>query len=546
MESTCILSGKKFIITDREKRYCEERGMPLPKQRPLERWRQIASFRNRINLFNSKCALSGRTMLSCIPPSRGFTVYDLEAWNGDSWDPQSFGISYNPDRPFFEQFNELLHKVPLPNLNVVVGTMENSDYVNGAMNLKNCYLCFSTLRCSDTMFAWAVFDSQTVLDSINSYFCEIGYACYDAIKCYNCTFVESCHSCSDSSFLFNCQSCKHCFGCVNLNNKEYYWYNEPLTKEEFEKQKTKFNSGSRKAIEDEQRKFAEFKKAFPIKYYQGKNVDNCSGNYLNESKDSHNTFFSSNCIDADDCWLLIGGKDCFDVLSSSKCELCYAVQSGVNYNCRYCNESIANNRNLEWCMYTNTSSDCFGCISLRKNQYCILNKQYSKEEYERLTKEIKNDMMKRNEFEDFFPRKLSPFHYNESDAMLWFPLSKEEALAKGFSWQDETPSEKQINLIDIPDDIRDITDSILDQTLTCTQSGKQYRITRQELDFYRRLQLPIPTIAPLQRIANMGKYFFTSPELHGGNCAECNKPFETTYDTSKQKVFCEECYLKTL
>ncbi|MBI4835631.1 MAG: hypothetical protein HY817_00050 [Candidatus Abawacabacteria bacterium] len=544
MQAICKTTGKSFTISDREANYCKERGMQLPKQQPLERWRQIASFRNRINLFNTTCALTGRPILSCVPPDRGFTVYDLAAWSGDNWNPLVYGQEYDPNRPFFEQFNELLHKVPLPNLNVVTGTMENSDYVNGAMNLKNCYLCFSTLNSSDLMFTWAVFDSHNVLDSINCYSCEICYGCRDAEKCYNCVFVESCHTCSDSAFMFNCQSCKNCFGCVNLNNKEYCWYNEQLTKEEFEMRNAKFEMGSRREVEKEKARFAEFKKNFPIKYYQGKNIENSTGNYLNGTKDSRNIFYSSNCIDAEDCWLLIGGKDCFDVLSSSKCELCYAVQSGINYNCQYCNESIANNRNLQWCMYTNTSSDCFGCISLKKSQYCILNKQYSKEEYEKLTKEIKHKMIASGEYEDFFPRRLSPFHYNESDAMLWFPLSKEEALTKGFTWKDEVP-ETHDNTALAPDNILDVTDNILQQTFSCSQTGKKYRITKQELDFYRRLNLPVPNIAPLTRIANMAASFFNTHELHLGQCAQCQKSFETAYDTTKQKVLCEECYLQT-
>ena len=35
-----------------------------------------------------------------------------------------------------------------------------------------------------------------------------------------------------------------------------------------------------------------------------------------------------------------------------------------------------------------SSSDCFGCVSIRNKKYCILNKQYTKEEYEELLPKI--------------------------------------------------------------------------------------------------------------------------------------------------------------
>ena len=34
-------------------------------------------------------------------------------------------------------------------------------------------------------------------------------------------------------YLFNCSNCKNCFGCVNLQNKEYYIFNEPYEKSDY-------------------------------------------------------------------------------------------------------------------------------------------------------------------------------------------------------------------------------------------------------------------------------------------------------------------------
>lgn len=541
---TCITSGKTFTVSEAEQKYCNERNIPLPQQHPFERLKHIANFRNRIHLYNTTCAKTQKPILSCFPPEKNYTVYDIEAWSGDGWDATDYGQSYDPSRSFWDQYEELMKKVPLPNLNVVSGTMENSNYVNGAMNLKNCYLCFSTLDSSDCMFCWATFNSQNIVNSINCYFSEIAYDCRDIEKCYHCFYIESCQNCSDSYFLLGCQSCKHCYGCVNLNNKEYCWYNEQLTKEAYEQKLSQINLGDITILESEKSKFKVFSKDFPVKYYRGKSIENSEGNYINNCKNTHNSFCSTNCLDVEHSLGLHQSKDCFGLISSKGCELTYNSQSGINYNCQYCNESLVGNRNLQWCMYTNGSTDCFGCVGLKKKQYCILNKQYSPEEYMHLVDQIKKALIENSEYEDFFPRRLSPFYYNESDAMIYFPQTKEEAGRQGFSWKDDI-QETANNSYIAPNAIQDVTDDILQQTLHCTKTGKRYRITKQELDFYRRFKIAIPRVAPLERINIFANEFFNMHELHTIECAQCKKSIQSTFDATQQQVLCEECFVKS-
>ena len=86
------------------------------------------------------------------------------------------------------------------------------------------------------------------------------------------------------------------------------------------------------------------------------------------------------------------------------------------YSCCGCG---AFNSNLKMCVCCRTSSnltyciscyeckDCFGCANLRNAQYCILNKQYSKEEYEQLIPQIIQQMKQQNLWGSFFPKKIS-------------------------------------------------------------------------------------------------------------------------------------------
>ena len=89
--------------------------------------------------------------------------------------------------------------------------------------------------------------------------------------------------------------------------------------------------------------------------------------------------------------------------------------------------------NIQYVLYSDScssSNHLFGCIGLRNKSYCILNKQYTKEEYEVLVPRIIEHMMKTGEWGEFFPATLSPFGYNETVAMEYFPLSREAVLGE--------------------------------------------------------------------------------------------------------------------
>ncbi|MBI4835630.1 MAG: hypothetical protein HY817_00045 [Candidatus Abawacabacteria bacterium] len=543
MEARCTSTGQIFSISETEQKYCHEHGIPLPQTEPYTLLRWLQSFRNRVHLYNAICAHSGKSILSCFPPEGKHTVYDADIWNGEQWNALDYGREYDFSRPFFDQFNELLHQVPLPNLLINFNSSDNnSRYVNGARDLLNCYLCFTTLDCQDCMFCWNVFYSKDVLDCVYCSFCEICYSSVDLDHCYNVSFSQTSVHCSDSTFLYNCQACKNCHGCVNLSNKEYCWYNEQKTEAEFRKLKAELNLANEKILRAEEKKFAEFKSRFPRKYYQGKNIENCSGNYLLNSKNCHVCYLATGSEDLEHCVMAVKSKDSFGTFSTTESELIYHSVTGRNYNNQFCLECI-HTQNLRYCMYcVNGASDCFGCVGLKKNSYCILNKQYTKEEYFALLARIQEHMIKTGEWSDFFPQKLSPFYYNHSDAITFFPLTKDQALAQGFTWKDEI-IEPTNTIYQIPDDIADVSEDILQKTLTCELTGKPYRITKQELEFYRGQKLPIPRIAPIERILTRSQTFVIKP-LTIRKCDQCQSSLDTIYSEPTISVLCEQCYLE--
>jgi hypothetical protein len=97
----------------------------------------------------------------------------------------------------------------------------------------------------------------------------------------------------------------------------------------------------------------------------------------------------------------------------------------------YFNSSVAfHSNNVLYSDTCHACKDCFGCVGARHKQYCILNKQYTKEEYEVLVSQIIEKMKADGERGEFFPTTISIFGYNETEAQTYYPMTKEEAIAK--------------------------------------------------------------------------------------------------------------------
>jgi hypothetical protein len=196
------------------------------------------------------------------------------------------------------------------------------------------------------------------------------------------------------------------------------------------------------------------------------------------------------------------------------------------------------------------SHDLFGCAGMKHHFYCILNKQYTKEEYEALVPKIIAHMRTTGEWGEFFPASMSPFPYNETVAQEQFPLDRDSALKEGWKWreiQDEKPQvQKIIPGAELPASIADIPDDVLNWAIKCEQSGRPFRIVRQELEFYRRHSLPLPRLHPDER--HKRRTALRNPrKLWDRQCDNCKKAIKTTYAPERlEKVFCEECYLETV
>jgi hypothetical protein len=194
-----------------------------------------------------------------------------------------------------------------------------------------------------------------------------------------------------------------------------------------------------------------------------------------------------------------------------------------------------------------SSNNCFGCVGLKHGEYSIFNKQYSKEEYFYLLDKIKKHMEKMGEWGEFFPMNISPFAYNESMAMLSFPLSKEEVLNRGLKWQDNIQQTRnKTTQSNIPDRIGDVSDLIVGEILECLICKRNYKIIQEELNFYRKWSIPIPRYCFFCRLSRRFELRGPSKLWHRKcMCEGCNNEFETSYAPERPEiVYCESCYQK--
>jgi hypothetical protein len=226
---------------------------------------------------------------------------------------------------------------------------------------------------------------------------------------------------------------------------------------------------------------------------------------------------------------------------------CHAISRA--YQC-LASHFTYDNKNVMHCDCTQNSHDLFGCAGINQGAYCILNKQYFRDEYEELVPTIIRHMQKTGEFGQFFPIVFSPFGYNQSRAQEYYPRTKDRAEAQGIPWSSyEPPAPEADSLIaaaDLPDSIADVSDDILRSAILCEVSGKPFRMIKQELEFYRSNGLPLPRRHPDQRYKDR---FDQRPprRLWKRTCQKCGNGIETAYAPDHSEiVYCERCYLETV
>ena len=523
---------------------------PLPVYCPECRLRIRTSHRNERCFYKRTSTLSGKEMVSTYETAplwgKPDKVFTSDEFYDDTLDNTALGRLYDFSSSFFEQF-AALHKDG-PRLGMMILQNENSDFSAGTAYCKNCYLINSSEYCEDCYYGKLFQSCKSSVDCSYLYGSELCYGCFSVYDSYNCDFVSFSKNCRDCAFSVNLVGCSNCFLCSNLRQKEYHFENRPLQKEEYEK-RVKEVQGSYSGMEEMKVKLAGLRSEMIHRAANIVNSEDCTGDYVENSQRCLDCY---DVNDSQDCRYVTVGvnvKDNYDCSNMYvKPELAYETLGTIGtYGTAYC-LFVFHSQNLLYCEYCFNCHDCFGCCALRNKQYCILNKQYTKEEYEELVPRIIKHMMTTREWGLYFPPTLSSFGYNESLACEYLPLTKSEAIERGFYWRDNEEKKlqvaKTIRAGQLPDHIDDTPDDILNWAIECAETKRPFRITKQELDYYRRKHLPIPRLHPDLRYDQRLK--LRNPRhLWSRKCMKCRKGIETTYAPERpETIYCEECYLK--
>ncbi|MEK7174157.1 MAG: hypothetical protein AAB759_00670 [Patescibacteria group bacterium] len=580
---TCQNCKNPFTIEPEDFQFYEKIKVPPPTWCPECRMVRRFTWRNVMTLYKRSCDLCKKEVFSIYSPDKPYVVYCPPCWWSDRWNATEQAQEYDFSHPFFGQFSNLLHRTPLLSRFVMEDTMVNSDYTNMANNLNDCYLVFVSRLCERVSYSDNLMGVKDSLDLSYSTKSELCYECFNVHNSYGVRYSVDTTSCRDSYFLKNCVDCSHCFGCVNLRNKQYCIFNQQYTKEEYAVRlhSLGFNPASTLSVEAFRERSRTFWQTAPVKYMHESHNADVSGDYVRNCKKTHTSFFVENVEDSKYCaYLMFGGavKESYDWHQyGDGGELGYELLQCGNgiYGCRFGWGMWTEDKNLEYGVLNIGSSDCFGCVGIKKKQYCILNKQYSKEEYERLVPKIIEQMSavpytdKRGrayKYGEFFPSELSPFAYNESFAQDEFPLSKAEAESSGYQWNENVRPKHQTtkNTTDLPDNIGDVSETIIQEIISCSSCGRGYRIAPSEFTFYSTQKIPLPKLCffcrTVKRSANKNQHrlwprkcqcagaksengVYANTIAHFHENGRCPNEFETSYAPERPEiVYCEQCY----
>jgi hypothetical protein len=548
MDRKCEHCQKEFHISVGELSMYEKVGIEIPIQCFLCRIKHLLYFWTFGKFRKGTSDLSGESLITVLPVNSRYPIYTLHEWYSDNWDAMDFGVDYDPMQPFFKQLQNLQEKIPRPHQNGAKST--NCDWCDDVWSCKDSYLSRSMVDCENLFYSYRNIKVKNSIDLVVCFDSERCFECFNCYNSYKLFYSRNSKDCIESYFLGDCRNCQNCFMCWNLRGKSYCIENIQYTKEEYFEKLKSFNIDSYNSVKNYKKIFEEIaqkeivhKENFNLRSY------NCSGNYLLDTKDCSNCNTISGSEDCYNCvrngWLKssIDIVGCMNLELSGNCSSCQPSGYSLKYS------SWSPSRFSEYLDLCVECEYCFGCVGLKKKKYCILNKQYEKDEYENLKNKIIDDMKMRGEYGQFLPYSMSTGPFNFSTSFLYFPKTKKEDVLKlGGYWEDLDESHIEgIPTSHLPDSINDVDEKICSQALICPETGWRFNIAQNELIFYKQNNIPLPRYHFDVRIKELLKYS-TVLDTSLYECCYCKKEIDAYYpkDWGYKNIACENCYKQNL
>jgi hypothetical protein len=343
--------------------------------------------------------------------------------------------------------------------------------------------------------------------------------------------------------------------CIGLRGKNYYIRNKPYTQEAYFEELKKEGLEKKSVLSKCQSELLTMKLKHINRFAQMIKSPTCTGNRLINSKMSKDSFWANDLENCRYILFLDGAKNSYDCNNSGKPELCYesvtpdnSFHSLFSVFCWKCTFAF-------YSYNCHSSNNIFGSIALKHGEYSIFNKRYSKKEYVNLKEKIISHIKKTKEWGEFFPVFVCPYAYNESFNMDVSLLNKNEVLAQNFKWKESKEKDYSITLHqkEVPESIDTIGEEVLSEVIECTHGGRcdhncptAFKLIERELQFYKKMNIPIPSLCPNCRYYERLKQRIPIRLWHRKCMKEgCSNEFETSYAPDRPEiVYCEKCYQK--
>lgn len=447
----------------------------------------------------------------------------------------------------------------VPRITLLSIASENCDYTNNSAYNKNCYLIFAAENNEECYYGKLVQRCKDSVDTAYVYDCQFCYETVDCNDCYQCFWSDQCANSTDLLFCFNCRGSSNCMLSWNLQNKQYCIENQQYPKDEYERRKQEL-CATYASITQAKEQYRALRSQAIVKYASQIKCENSTGNYLYNARDSRLCFDARDLLSCAYLGDALDLKDCQDGNNVyQRVEICHDFMGVLHlYDCQFVSYTFDGTRCQYTDLCTNGSEDVFGCVGMRKVSYCILNKQYTKDEYLTLREKIITSMKADGSYGEFFPARISPFGYNETVAQEYFPLTKNEVASKGWKWEDQAVGKfggETVQATVLPERIKEVQDTILQATIACGACGRNYKIIKQELGWYRKNRIPLPhkcfECRHQDRMASRNPRQLWHRQCactvpgHSSHVSDprCPNEFETSYAPERsEKVYCEPCY----
>ena len=326
-----------------------------------------------------------------------------------------YGVDYDATRSFFENYQSLFATVPFSALRQFP-IVENSEYTDSSWWwTHNCYLDIGLYDVENVLYSFEVKENcRNVFNSVMVWNdCENIYQSNCIVRSnfvfYSRFILES----SNIWFSTNLVGCHDCIFCDHLTNAAYCIKNKQYTKEQYEAVKVKM-------LRD-QKWFEKYYESLPK---DGENLvsTDTTGVYITNSRNVQDWYYSYNITHGKNL-VLVGSagwnEHMYNIISAGSpfFDHGYNVINSGWGNHVYCSDFVVGS-NLYYCSYVDNCSFCIGCIGLKNKSYCILNKQYSKEDWERLIEKIFASMESDGTLGEFFQASMNPYYFNDTASCI--------------------------------------------------------------------------------------------------------------------------------